>query len=101
MGCDIFEDEEPKRDCKAWACEFEPPKDHLLKMPEIINHPEHYTSHPSGVECITIAQHENFCVGSALKYLWRRNLKGRQIEDLKKAIRYIEYEIERLEGMQK
>ena len=63
-----------------------------------INHPAHYTSHPSGVECIDIAEHMNFCLGNALKYIWRAGLKGDAVEDLKKARWYIDREIERIEG---
>jgi len=62
-----------------------------------INHPPHYTSHPSGVECIQITQHLNFCIGNAVKYLWRAGLKGEAVEDLKKAAWYISCEINRLE----
>lgn len=64
-----------------------------------INHPSHYTSHPSGVECITITQHHNFCIGNAIKYLWRAGLKDSNPteQDLKKAIWYIQMEIERIE----
>lgn len=69
-----------------------------------VNHPSHYTSDPSGVECITITRHRNFNIGNAIKYLWRNGLKespGRavaekQIEDLKKAKFYIDDEIKRL-----
>lgn len=57
-----------------------------------VNHPTHYTSHPSGIECITITEHMGFCVGNAIKYLWRADLKG-GIEDLEKARWYIEREI--------
>jgi Protein of unknwon function (DUF3310) len=65
-------------------------------MPEHdpVNHPHHYTQHPSGVECITITEHMNFCLGNALKYLWRADLKN-GVEDLKKAKWYIEREIAR------
>lgn len=59
--------------------------------------PLHYREHPSGVECITITQHENFCIGNAIKYLWRRNRKENPIQDLKKAVWYIQQEIARLE----
>ncbi len=62
-----------------------------------INHTPHYTSHPSGVECIQITQHLNFCIGNAVKYLWRAGLKGEAVEDLKKAAWYISCEINRLE----
>ncbi len=60
-----------------------------------VNHPRHYTQHPSGVECITITEHMNFNVGNAGKYLWRASLKG-GVEDLRKAAWYINREIERL-----
>jgi hypothetical protein len=62
-----------------------------------VNHPQHYTSHPSGVECIQITQHLNFCIGNAVKYLWRAGLKGETVEDLKKAAWYINCEINRLQ----
>ncbi|UQI44656.1 DUF3310 domain-containing protein [Streptomyces sp. HU2014] len=60
-----------------------------------VNHPSHYTSHPSGIECIKITQHMNFPLGSAIKYLWRADLKGNAIQDLKKARTYIDIEIKR------
>lgn len=60
-----------------------------------VNHPKHYTSHPSGVEVITITEHMNFCLGNAVKYILRADLKNDAIEDLKKAVWYINREIER------
>jgi hypothetical protein len=68
-------------------------------MKDMVNHPPHYTSDPSGVECIEITRHRNFNVGNAIKYLWRAGIKDdtKQIEDLKKAIFYINDEINRLE----
>jgi hypothetical protein len=64
-----------------------------------VNHPKHYNSHPSGVECITIAEGFNFNIGNAIKYVWRAGLKGeRDIEDLEKAVWYINREIERLKS---
>ena len=62
-----------------------------------VNHPSHYTSHPSGIECIEITEHMNFCLGNAIKYIWRANSKGDTIKDLRKAIFYIEREIKRIE----
>lgn len=63
-----------------------------------INRPEHYTSHPSGVECIAITEHMNFCIGNAIKYLWRAGLKDgtSALEDLQKSRWYVSREIERL-----
>ena len=62
-----------------------------------INHPDHYNNHASGIECITVTEHMGFCVGNAMKYLWRAGLKGDAIEDLKKSRWYIDREIARLE----
>jgi hypothetical protein len=64
-----------------------------------IKHPSHYTSHPSGVECIQIAQHHNFNIGNVLKYVWRAGLKegASEVKDLRKAIQYLEFEIARIE----
>ena len=67
-----------------------------LKDP--VNSPGHYTAHPSGVECITITEHMGFCVGNAIKYLWRADLKGNALEDLKKARYYVDREIKRRGG---
>jgi endogenous inhibitor of DNA gyrase (YacG/DUF329 family) len=58
--------------------------------------PNHYKSHPSGVECITVTEHFNFNVGNAIKYLWRAGLKGNAVQDMEKAIWYIKREIERV-----
>ncbi len=66
-------------------------------MNDDINHPKHYTSHPSGVECIQITEHMNFCLGNAIKYIWRAGEKGDTVKDLKKAIFYLNREISRLE----
>lgn len=62
-----------------------------------VNNPKHYTSHPSGVECITITQHMGFNLGNAFKYIWRADLKNNAIEDLRKAQFYIATEIAKRE----
>lgn len=62
-----------------------------------VNHPRHYTDHPSGIECIQVTEHMNFCLGNAVKYIWRCDLKQDCVEDLKKAIWYIQREIDRRE----
>ena len=61
-------------------------------MSDPVNHPKHYTSHPSGVECIQVTRHMNFCLGNAIKYIWRADEKGKAIEDLDKAIFYLQEE---------
>ncbi len=63
-------------------------------MNDPVNHPKHYTNHPSGVECIQITEHMSFCLGNAVKYIWRADLKFDSVEDLKKAAWYIQRELE-------
>lgn len=72
--------------------------DELSKPADPIN-PPRYQQHPSGVECIQVTEHMSFCVGNAVKYLWRAGLKGDAVEDLRKAAWYIGREIERMEKM--
>lgn len=62
-----------------------------------VNHPQHYTNHPSGIECITITRHMNFNLGNAIKYIWRYSSKSSRAppQDLEKAIWYLKDEIER------
>lgn len=64
-------------------------------MADNVNHPPHYNAHPSGVECITVAEHMGFNLGNALKYIWRADEKGAPVEDLKKARWYLDREIAR------
>lgn len=67
-------------------------------MSDAVDHPSHYTEHPSGVECITITEHMTFLRGNAMKYLWRAGSKGDALEDLKKARWYLDREIQNLES---
>lgn len=71
-----------------------------------VNHPSHYTSHPSGIECIQVTRHMSFNIGNVVKYCWRAGLKGasnegasnaEHIQDLKKARWYLDDEIKLLE----
>lgn len=64
-----------------------------------VDHPSHYTSHPSKVECITVTEWLSFNLGNAVKYIWRFGFKnGQSLDDLRKARWYIDREIGRLEG---
>jgi len=67
--------------------------------PDLVNKPPHYTSHPSGVECITIVEHMNYNLGAAIKYIWRAGEKNAatRVEDLRKAAWHVIREIGRLE----
>ena len=69
-------------------------------MTDEVNHPSHYTAHPSGVECIQITEHMGFNLGNAIKYVWRADLKDNAVQDLQKAAWYIEREIKRRETKQ-
>lgn len=57
--------------------------------------PNHYRSHPSGIECIQITEHMDFLTGNAIKYLWRAGLKDDKIQDLNKALWYVQRLIDR------
>ena len=65
-----------------------------------VNQPSHYTSHPSGIECIEITRHHDFAIGNAIKYLWRAGLKNsdNEVQDLEKAVWYIQEKIKQLKG---
>lgn len=69
-------------------------------VPDPINHPAHYTSHPSGVECIQITEHMDFLTGNAMKYLWRAGQKegASRLEDLKKCAWYVQRAIQKEES---
>lgn len=69
----------------------------IVPVSSSVNHPAHYTGHPSGVECITVTEHMGFCLGNAVKYIWRADLKGDALEDLRKARWYVDREIARRE----
>jgi Protein of unknwon function (DUF3310) len=86
-------DEESRRARDFWAKS----KKEQAVLDDPVDHPPHYTRHPSGVECIQITEHMNFCTGNAVKYIWRHVDKG-GVEDLKKARWYLNREIQRLEG---
>jgi hypothetical protein len=54
-------------------------------MVDNVNYPPHYRAHASGVECIEITEHMNFCLGNAVKYIWRAGLKKRRCRRFKQS----------------
>ncbi|GHF38484.1 hypothetical protein GCM10010218_19530 [Streptomyces mashuensis] len=78
----------PKDQALMQAAVTTPPTDH-------VNRPDHYTSHPSGIECIQVTQHLDFLLGNVVKYLWRYGLKPDtpSLQDLKKARWYLDHKI--------
>ena len=86
-----------------WILEESPTDEDLANAEpthDPVDHPKHYTDHPSGVECIQITEHMGFNLGNAMKYIWRCDLKQKSIEDLKKAAWYIQREIEKREKLE-
>lgn len=69
-----------------------------MKENDPVNHPAHYTSHESGIECIEVTRWMNFNLGNVMKYVWRAGNKGNALEDLKKARWYLDDEINRREA---
>jgi hypothetical protein len=69
-------------------------EDNLLDPPErdAIN-PSHYKSHPSGIECIEISKHLSGCLAQAFQYVWRCGQKDDPIQELDKAIWFINAEL--------
>jgi len=67
-------------------------------MKENVNHPDHYHKE-SGYEVIEVLNswNLNFELGNAVKYIARAGKKNKEkyVEDLQKAIWYINYEIEK------
>lgn len=69
-----------------------------------VNRPSHYTwlKDICGIEVIDITRHMDFDLGNAIKYILRagRKAPSKTIEDLKKAVWYINDEIKQLEKEQ-
>lgn len=70
-----------------------------------VNHPSHYSGSIEAIDAIAAATAElegveAFDTGNALKYLWRWKRKN-GVEDLNKAIWYIQHLIKHLEGTTK
>lgn len=63
---------------------------------DMVNHPSHYNKHPRGIEVIDFVEHMDFCCGNAIKYIARSEHKGNEIQDLQKAIWYLNRKIETL-----
>ena len=65
-------------------------ENNINKDADVINGPSHYTSHPSGVECIDVTKRLPFALANVIKYVWRYNLKN-GTEDLEKAQKYLSW----------
>ena len=58
-------------------------------MHDNITKPHHYNCHPSGVEAKEVTDDLPRWIGYAIAYIWRRNHKGRPIDDRLKAIEWL------------
>ena len=65
---------------------------------EMVNHPDHYRPSNSKYEAIDVIEDWNlgFSDGNALKYICRHKFKDNPVEDIKKAIWYLERHLEQL-----
>lgn len=64
--------------------------------PDMINHPKHYNMGQHEVIDVLWNWHLPFCLANAVKYIARAQHKGDAIQDLKKAIFYLDYERSKL-----
>ena len=95
--CKLLKPIEPKMSILDTGRHTQPEELPELKL-DNVNHPAHYTGHPSGIECIEITRHHDFAIGNAIKYLWRAGLKDsdNEVQDLEKAAWYIQDKISQL-----
>lgn len=68
--------------------------DTVINTIDIIHHPKHYTSDDCGVEAIEITSLLPACISNAVKYVWRCGKKDEDLQELKKALWYINYSID-------
>lgn len=61
---------------------------------DTVNHPKHYTSDDCGVEAIEVTSLLPACISNAVKYVWRCGKKDEDLQELKKALWYINYSID-------
>ena len=93
--CKIFSITNTVEPCQFWeSCINE------VKENDPVNHPKHYTD--GRIEVIEYIEDKNlgFCLGNAIKYISRagKKEKDKEIQDLRKAMWYIERRIYELEN---
>ena len=64
---------------------------------EMVNHPNHYNQGKYEVIDVIKDWKLDFNLGNAVKYIARCEHKGKYVEDLKKAMFYIQYAIDHME----
>lgn len=68
--------------------------DTVKTITDAIHHPKHYTSDDCGVEAIEVTSLLPACISNAVKYVWRCGKKDEDLQELKKALWYINYSID-------
>ena len=80
-------------------------KESNTRMSDNVNHPSHYDGEDNPYEAIKVIEAWNlgFCLGNAVKYISRvgKKDKSKEVEDLEKAVWYLQREINKLKGEQK
>lgn len=66
----------------------------VVKLSSTVSHPKHYVSDPCGVEAIEITSLLPACISNATKYIWREGKKDSSLQELEKALWYINYSID-------
>ena len=66
----------------------------VYTLADAVHHPKHYTSDDCGVEAIDITSLLPACISNAVKYVWRCGKKDEDLQELKKALWYINYSID-------
>ena len=97
LGVDFIFNNDDKAKCMYFeAKDFKAKYNEAEDNKEMINHPQHYNQ---GIEAIDyIESHKmNFNIGNVIKYVTRAKHKGTELQDLKKALWYLDREIKRLE----
>jgi hypothetical protein len=84
---------------QAWKSAYQmlPPTPNHTEQPDMVNHPPHYTV--NGIEVIDVIENYklNYKLGNVVKYILRADLKGNRLQDLKKALWYLQREIKQSE----
>ena len=82
----------------VWKCDLNGTvnntTDTVHTVADAIHHPKHYTSDDCGVEAIEITSLLPACISNAVKYVWRCGKKDEDLQELKKALWYINYSID-------
>lgn len=61
---------------------------HENSINDNVNHPKHYLSHPSGIECFDVIETTPNEVSNPIKYLYRKDYKN-GLEDVRKSLWYL------------